>query len=77
MKAAPLAVYSGRLLIGEIEDRGRGKVIAFRLDHPRHRIKVGTYPTRRDAMRALARPAEESAPRSRATASVPTWGRPP
>ncbi len=74
--AMPLQLYSGQLLVGEIEDHGRGRVIAFRLDR-RRRIKVGTYPTRRDAMRALARPAEESDPRSSPTAPVPTWGPPP
>jgi hypothetical protein len=71
-----LQVYSGQVLVGEIEDHGRGKVIAFRLDR-RRRIKVGTFPTRIAAMRELARPAEEPDPRSRPAAPVPTWGRPP
>jgi hypothetical protein len=57
--AQPLQVYDGQLLVGEIEDHGRGRVIAFRLEHQRRRrIKVGTYPTRIAAMRALARPPE-------------------
>jgi hypothetical protein len=51
--AAPLQVYDGQTLIGEIEDGGRGRVIAFRLDR-RRRIEVGTFPTRIDAIRALA-----------------------
>ena len=55
---APLQVYDGQLLVGEIEDHGRGKVIAFRLDQRRRRIKVGTYPTRIAAMRVLASPPE-------------------
>jgi hypothetical protein len=49
-----LQVYSGQSLVGEIEDHGRGRVIAFRLDHPRRRIEVGTYPSRIAAMRAIA-----------------------
>jgi hypothetical protein len=53
--AAPLQVYNGQLLVGEIKDCGRGRVIAFRLNG-RHRIEVGTFPTRIDAMRALAKP---------------------
>jgi hypothetical protein len=51
--AAPLQVYDGQMLIGEIEDCGRGKVIAFRLDR-RRRIEVGTFRTRIEAVRALA-----------------------
>jgi hypothetical protein len=73
--AMPLQLYSGQLLVGEIEDHGRGRVIAFRLDR-RPRIKVGTFPMRIAAMRALARPAEDPDARSRLTASVPTWGPP-
>jgi hypothetical protein len=57
---APLQVYDGQKLIGEVEDHGRGRVIAFRLDYPRRRIKVGTYPTRIAAMRALTTPARAS-----------------
>jgi hypothetical protein len=41
----------------EIEDHGRGRVIAFRLDR-RRRIKVGTFATRILAMRALAKRTE-------------------
>jgi hypothetical protein len=54
---APLQVYDGQRLLGEIEDHGRGTVIAFRLVR-RRRIKVGTYPTRIAAMRALVKPIE-------------------
>jgi hypothetical protein len=53
-----LQVYSGQSLVGEIEDRGRGKVTAFRLDQRRRRIKVGAFATRILAMRALAKPTE-------------------
>jgi hypothetical protein len=52
---APLQVYDGQTLLGEIEDHGRGRVIAFRLNG-RRRIEVGTFPTRIDAMRVLAKP---------------------
>jgi hypothetical protein len=55
--AAPLQVYDGQMLLGEIEDHGRGTVIAYRLDR-RRRIKVGTFATRIAAMRALAKPTE-------------------
>jgi hypothetical protein len=52
-----LQVYDGQRLLGEIEDHGRGRVIAFRPDR-RRRIKVGTFATRIAAMRALTKPAE-------------------
>jgi hypothetical protein len=56
MKTSPvLQVYNGRLLVGEIEDRGRGIVAAFKFDRKR-RIEIGTYPTRIAAMRAIAMP---------------------
>jgi hypothetical protein len=57
---APLQVYDGQLLVGEIEDHGLGRVIAFRLDG-RRRIEIGTFPTRIAAMRALAKPTERRA----------------
>jgi hypothetical protein len=56
----PLSVYDGQQLIGEIEDRGRRTVIAYRF-HQRRRMKVGTFPTRIEAMRAVAKPAPERA----------------
>jgi hypothetical protein len=52
--AQPLAVYDGQKLVGEIEDRGRRNVIAFRIEGARRRIKVGVFPTRILAMRALS-----------------------
>ena len=55
-----LAVYDGQRLVGEIEDRGRDLVIAFRVDYPHRRTKLGVYPTRIAAIRALARPAPTS-----------------
>jgi hypothetical protein len=54
---APLQVYDGQLLVGEIEDHGLGRVIAFRLDG-RRRIEIGTFPTRIAALRALVKPIE-------------------
>jgi hypothetical protein len=53
-KAQPLQVYDGQYLLGEIEDRGRGQVIAFKIEGTKRRIKVGVFPTRLLAMRALS-----------------------
>jgi hypothetical protein len=51
-RATPIQVYDGQTLVGEIEDRGRRKVVAFRLEGAR-RTEVGTYATRLEAMRAV------------------------
>jgi len=48
----PLSVYDGQLWIGEIEDRGRGRVTAYALREG-NRVKIGTFETRADAMRAI------------------------
>jgi hypothetical protein len=53
-----LQVYDGQNLVGEIEDRGRGKVTAFRL-RPKRRIKIGVFDDRTAAMRAIAAAARE------------------
>jgi hypothetical protein len=50
-----LQVYSGQELIGEIEDRGRSNVVAFRFEGAK-RVRIGTFPTRIAAMRALSNP---------------------
>jgi hypothetical protein len=47
-----MQVYNGRVLVGEIEDHGRRTVVAFRFEGAR-RVKVGVYPTRTEAMRAV------------------------
>jgi hypothetical protein len=60
-KSSPLQVYNGQLLVGEIEDRGRGIVAAFKFDRKR-RIEIGTYRTRIAAMRAIAMPLATSTP---------------
>jgi hypothetical protein len=52
-KSAP-QVYDGQELIGEIEDHGRRNVIAFKIEGTKRRIKVGTFPTRILAIRALS-----------------------
>jgi hypothetical protein len=52
MNVPRLAVYDGQTLLGEVEDRGRHTVLAFRFDGVR-RIKVGVFPDRRTAMRAV------------------------
>jgi hypothetical protein len=52
---APLQVYDGQKLIGEIEDFGRGSVTAHKFEGAA-RIKIGVFPTRIAAIRAVARP---------------------
>jgi hypothetical protein len=56
--AAPLQVYDGQLLLGEIEDHGRRNVVAFKIEGTKRRIKIGIFPTRILAMRAVAGSAE-------------------
>ncbi len=51
---APLQVYDGRTLIGEFEDRGGCNFVAFKIEGEKRRIKVGVFPTRILAMRALS-----------------------
>jgi len=45
-------VYAGSVAIGEIEDHGRGRVIAYQ-HTPTTRLKIGEFPDRRSAMRAI------------------------
>jgi hypothetical protein len=52
-----LLVYDGTNHVGQIEDRGRGKVTAFRVG-PKRRIKLGTFEDRTAAMRAIAAEAQ-------------------
>jgi hypothetical protein len=52
---APLQVYDGQKLIGEIEDCGRRNVAAYKFEGP-VRVKIGVFPTRIAAIRAVARP---------------------
>jgi hypothetical protein len=60
MSAPKLQIYSGQDCVGEIEIHGRRKVVAFRLKGAR-RIKVGTYATRLEAMRAVTMPSASMA----------------
>ncbi len=46
-------VYDGTAAIGEIEDHGDRHIIAFQLT-PAGRVRIGTFPTRREAMRAVS-----------------------
>jgi hypothetical protein len=55
---APLQVYDGQMLVGEVEDHGRGNVVAFRFDDS-DRVEIGIFPTRLDAMRAVAKASQE------------------
>jgi hypothetical protein len=54
---APLQVYDGQALIGEVEDHGRRNVVAFKFDGS-CRVEIGIFPTRIEAMRAVAKPTE-------------------
>jgi hypothetical protein len=49
-----IQLYDGQTLIGEIEDEGRKNVAAFKIEGTRRRIKIGMFPTRILAMRALS-----------------------
>jgi hypothetical protein len=54
LPTAPLQLYAGQLLIGEIRDHGGRKVTAVRIDSEGRRTPVGTFCTRIAAMRAIA-----------------------
>jgi hypothetical protein len=51
----PIQIYHGQLLVGEIEDYGRRNVMAFKFESS-DRVEIGIFPTRLDAMRAVAKP---------------------
>lgn len=48
-----LAEYDGRVCIGEIEEHGRGRVVAYAVGK-RGRVKIGIFPSRVEAMRAVS-----------------------
>jgi hypothetical protein len=48
-----LMVYDGQVAIGEVEDHGDRDIIAFQLTAT-GRVRIGTFPTRREAMRAVS-----------------------
>ena len=48
-----LMVYDGAVAIGEIEDHGRGRVIAYQ-HTATTRVKIGEFPDRVSAMRAIS-----------------------
>jgi hypothetical protein len=52
IQPTPMVVYDGRIAIGEIEDHGPRKILAFDLT-PTGRIALGQFPDRRAAMRAV------------------------
>ena len=56
--AAPLQIYDGQMLVGEVEDHGRGNVVAFKFEGS-GRVEIGIFPTRIDAMRAVAKDSQE------------------
>ena len=47
-----LMVYDGPVAIGEVEDHGRGRVIAYQ-HTATTRVKIGEFPDRVSAMRAI------------------------
>ena len=47
-----LSVYDGAVHIGDLKDCGKHGIVAYTIGK-RGRIKVGTFETRADAMRAL------------------------
>jgi hypothetical protein len=49
-----LAVYDGRDCIGEIEERGRGRIVAYAIDK-RGRVEIGEFANRIDAVDAVSR----------------------
>jgi hypothetical protein len=50
---APMRVYDGRVALGEIEDHGKGCILAYRLTSA-GRILLGRFPYRRAAMQAVS-----------------------
>jgi len=52
--ATLLSVYDGTLQVGEIEDHGRRRVLAFAIGK-RGRVKIGIFANRLEAMRAVSR----------------------
>jgi hypothetical protein len=53
MSGDGMIVYDGRTAIGEIVDHGPGKVKAYSLTES-GRVSLGSFPTRREAMRAIS-----------------------
>jgi len=52
--AKRMAVYDGQDCIGEIEERGRSRIVAYAIDK-RGRIEIGEFANRIEAMRAVSR----------------------
>jgi hypothetical protein len=53
-KAAPMHVYNGQVAIGVIFDHGPGRIEAFDIID-NIQVRVGEFPTRRDAIRAIGK----------------------
>jgi hypothetical protein len=51
--ANKLQVYDGMRRVGELEDHGRGQVVAFTVEEAKRRVKIGVFPTRTEATRAV------------------------
>jgi hypothetical protein len=52
--ANKLQVYDGTRRVGELEDHGRGQVVAFTVEEAKRRVKIGVFRTRTLAMQAIA-----------------------
>jgi hypothetical protein len=63
MSPNTMVVYDGRNPIGEIEDHGPRRVVAFELT-PTGRAPIGTFPDRRTAMKAVSCRHSEASERS-------------
>jgi hypothetical protein len=49
-----MAVYNGRVCIGEIDERRRSRIVAYAIDK-RGRFKIGEFANRIEALRAVSR----------------------
>ena len=61
MNGATLSVYDNKLKIGELEDRGPRQVEAFAVVARGGRKSLGKSRNRKEAARALDRPADDAA----------------
>ena len=53
-KPSPMTVYDGQTAVGEVEDHGPRKILAFATSPLGRRIPLGTFGDRRSAVRAVA-----------------------
>ena len=53
-KPSPMTVYDGQTAVGEVEDHGPRKILAFKTSPLGRRVALGTFGDRRSAIRAVA-----------------------